>query len=255
MALGAQNAGKSTLCRYLANASTQKVALLDLDCGQPLSGPPGFVSLRLLDGPFLAETSHENNFERRIYLGATTPSDAPDAYVAAAALLKAHWASHLTDTKLVVNACGWVTGLGAEITAGLISTDRAGRCGCGDDAFSRRPPLSNVIPSRIDCGSIICENRGAPAAARRVLRLAAYFSQKLNRRNGPARRERRVSGRDGPRRRRNRSRARHATRALCYSSGNGRLGARRRAPRRRRSHLSCGARWWPWLHLSMMCLY
>jgi len=84
MALGGQNAGKSTLCRYLANASTQKVALLDLDCGQPLSGPPGFVSLRVLDGPFLAETSHENNFERRIYLGATTPSDAPDAYVAAA---------------------------------------------------------------------------------------------------------------------------------------------------------------------------
>ena len=186
MALGAQNAGKSTLCRYLANASTQKVALLDLDCGQPLSGPPGFVSLRLLDGPFLAETAADGNFERRIYLGATTPSDAPDAYVAAAALLKAHWASHLSDTKLIVNACGWVTGLGAEITAGLISTIAPDACCvCGDDAFSRRPPLANVIQSRVDCGSIICENRGAPAAARRVLRLAAYFSQTLNVENGP----------------------------------------------------------------------
>ena len=83
--MGAQHAGKSTLCRYLANSSSQNVVLLDLDPGQPLAGPPGFVSLRVLDAPFLAETSAENTFERRIFLGATTPSDAPDAYVAAAA--------------------------------------------------------------------------------------------------------------------------------------------------------------------------
>ena len=128
MAPRAQNAGKSTLCRYLANASSQKVALLDLDCGQLLSGPPGSLPHQTARWPFLAETSHGNNF-------GTTHIQVPprprtrDAHVgAAAALLKAHWASHLTDTKLVVNACGWATGLGAEITVGLISTIATDAC-------------------------------------------------------------------------------------------------------------------------------
>ena len=61
-------------------------------------------------------------------------------------------------------------------------------------------------------------------------------------RNGPARRERRVSGRDGPRRRRNKSRARHAAQARVDDSRHERLGARRRAPRRRRGHRSLAGR-------------
>jgi hypothetical protein len=188
LVMGAQHAGKSTLCRYLANSSSQNVFLLDLDPGQPLAAPPGFVSLRLLDAPCLAEASAENTFARRIFLGATTPSDAPDAYVAAAALLKEHWARHLPGTKLLVNACGWVSGLGAEITAGLVSTIAPDACFiCGDDAFARRPPLRDVVQSRIvvRCGSVVSKHSGAPPATRRVLRLAAYFSQQLKVEPGP----------------------------------------------------------------------
>lgn len=61
--VGAKGAGKSTFARFLANVMLSRggeslgpVALLECDLGQPLLGPTGLVSLRVLDAPLLSPT-------------------------------------------------------------------------------------------------------------------------------------------------------------------------------------------------------
>lgn len=84
---GSKRVGKSTFCHLLVNhllSTFESVAVLDLDPGQPLSGPPSIVSLSLVSSPTVGPsfTSLAPSI-RAHYLGSLTPKDAPGTYVAA----------------------------------------------------------------------------------------------------------------------------------------------------------------------------
>ncbi|MBW0508443.1 hypothetical protein O181_048158 [Austropuccinia psidii MF-1] len=80
---GSKSVGKSTMACLLINSllnTFDRVALLDLDPGQPLLTPPSLISLHLLDSPIIGPTFcklispyHPNSHS--IYLGHITPID------------------------------------------------------------------------------------------------------------------------------------------------------------------------------------
>ncbi|KAK3671434.1 Polynucleotide 5'-hydroxyl-kinase grc3 [Recurvomyces mirabilis] len=129
MAIGAKSSGKSTFNRILCNAlstkqSARKVLYLDLDPGQPEFGPPGQVSLVEVSAPMWgpsfthtasAEQTHYK-FLRSHTLAATSFKDDAEHYVACAKELIRHADRRQT---IIVNACGWVSGLGASVTREL----------------------------------------------------------------------------------------------------------------------------------------
>ncbi|EJK47885.1 hypothetical protein THAOC_33366, partial [Thalassiosira oceanica] len=157
---GAKGVGKSTLVRYVANRllsgdgdcgepgrnSKRRVAVLDLDCGQPELGPPGMLTLTVLDGPLLSEppvhmtrrTKEGGSEEEETllehaaahYLGDVSSRSDPDAYVAMAASLARRYESLRLEHRgsgslpLVVNTDGWVKGLGGEVLSAAIASCR-----------------------------------------------------------------------------------------------------------------------------------
>ncbi|KAK1050752.1 Polynucleotide 5'-hydroxyl-kinase grc3 [Friedmanniomyces endolithicus] len=129
MAVGAKSSGKSTFNRTLCNSlisksSLRKVLYLDLDPGQPEFGPSGQVSLvevvaPICGPPFTHPASARSpNYRllRAHTIAATSFKDDPAHYVACAIELVQH-----ADRQypLVVNSCGWVSGLGASVLQDL----------------------------------------------------------------------------------------------------------------------------------------
>ena len=112
---GAQGMGKSTFCRYLLNRHKDAV-VLDADPGQPLSGPPGFVSLRRRAGPLLFSNESLPVIEA-YFLGDVTPRDNPAAYCSAVAAL---FQKARAYDSVFVNTCGWIRGLGAELLSTIL---------------------------------------------------------------------------------------------------------------------------------------
>ncbi|KAK1066385.1 Polynucleotide 5'-hydroxyl-kinase grc3 [Friedmanniomyces endolithicus] len=125
MAVGAKSSGKSTFNRILCNAliskpSLQKILYLDLDPGQPEFGPSGQLSLVEVTAPILgppfthSSSARSPNYSllRAHTIAATSFKDDPAHYVACATELVQH-----ADRQypLVVNSCGWVSGLGASV--------------------------------------------------------------------------------------------------------------------------------------------
>ncbi|CAH7690487.1 hypothetical protein PPACK8108_LOCUS25847 [Phakopsora pachyrhizi] len=88
---GSKGSGKSTFSTLLINSLLnryQRVALLDLDPGQPILTPPTLISLHLLDSPILGPTfcrlvSPYLSTSTSIYLGHTSPKDCPSRYLEA----------------------------------------------------------------------------------------------------------------------------------------------------------------------------
>ncbi|KAK4549183.1 hypothetical protein LTR36_007641 [Oleoguttula mirabilis] len=131
MAIGAKSSGKSTFNRLLCNTflsrpAVQKLMYLDLDPGQPEFGSPGQLSLVEVTAPILGPPfthpagRHSSRYRlvRSHTIAATSFKDDPAHYVACVADLVRHVeARH----PLVVNACGWVTGVGANVLADLTS--------------------------------------------------------------------------------------------------------------------------------------
>lgn len=129
MAVGAKSSGKSTFNRVLCNhiqswTPTAKCQYLDLDPGQPEFGPPGQVSLVEVAMPLLGPSfTHlaQKNFAllrlvRSHTIAATSFKHDPEHYRECALDLCKRVN---TDLPLVVNACGWVNGLGASILTEL----------------------------------------------------------------------------------------------------------------------------------------
>ncbi|KAK0256971.1 Polynucleotide 5'-hydroxyl-kinase grc3 [Friedmanniomyces endolithicus] len=125
MAVGAKSSGKSTFNRILCNAliskpSLQKILYLDLDPGQPEFGPSGQLSLVEVTAPILGppfthpSSARSPNYSllRAHTIAATSFKDDPAHYVACATELVQH-----ADRQypLIVNSCGWVSGLGASV--------------------------------------------------------------------------------------------------------------------------------------------
>ena len=131
MGVGAKSSGKSTFNRVLCNhlhswTPMKKCMFLDLDPGQPEFGLPGQISLVEVTAPILGPPfthpasagSKEFRILRSHAIAATSFKDDPEHYKACALDLVKH-----ADTRypLVVNSCGWVSGLGATVLAQLVS--------------------------------------------------------------------------------------------------------------------------------------
>ncbi|KAI7630191.1 hypothetical protein KC343_g4780 [Hortaea werneckii] len=131
LAIGAKSSGKSTFNRLLCNSilskpSVKKLLYLDLDPGQPEFTPPGQVSLVEVScnifGPSFTHAASSSSQSYRLLrshtLAATTFKDDPAHYMACAQDLINHASPRL---PLVINSCGWVSGLGANVLADVVS--------------------------------------------------------------------------------------------------------------------------------------
>jgi polynucleotide 5'-hydroxyl-kinase GRC3/NOL9 len=109
MVVGGADSGKSSFCTYLANRLVNghcRVAVLDEDLGQSDIGPPCTVAYAIVAKPVtdLFSLKPENVF----FVGATSPSEAPDKTVeAAAAMTKKVRAK---ADFIIVNTDGWTLG-------------------------------------------------------------------------------------------------------------------------------------------------
>ncbi|KAI9229417.1 MAG: hypothetical protein DHS80DRAFT_13992 [Piptocephalis tieghemiana] len=136
---GAKGMGKSTLGRYLLNSllrSYNQVGYLDTDMGQPEFTTPGQISLHTLFSPILGPPfTHQNIPERSIYWGETSPKDLPDAYLHGINQLIQHYRKEMAlfshpskgtqrftsrGTPLIINAQGWVRGLGYDLLMAML---------------------------------------------------------------------------------------------------------------------------------------
>lgn len=147
---GPKASGKSTFSRYLLNHllspapstegtynTSDGVAFLDLDPGQPEFSPMGQVYLAHLRAPFFGppftHPALDNNsaadgdgyVHRAHHIGATSPKDDPDHYVLAATDLMDRYRSLLAtypQCPLIINYPGWIFGLGLEVASWLVKT-------------------------------------------------------------------------------------------------------------------------------------
>lgn len=132
MTIGPKSSGKSTFNRQLCNAllttklPTKRCLYLDLDPGQPEFGPPGQISLVEVHTPILgpsftnqtSESSPKNTLISSHTLAATTFKDDPDHYIACIRELALHLEARKRQkgpAPIIINACGWTTGLGAAV--------------------------------------------------------------------------------------------------------------------------------------------
>lgn len=159
---GAKNVGKSTYVRYLVNKmmtsntnrsrKRKRVAVLDCDVGQPELGPPGLITLTILEHPLLSPphahmicNGRENNSECRggnnasfeaasghasvRFFGHVSAKADPSSYTAAIASLVSQYeilAEGGDTLPLVVNTSGWVKGMGFEILSSIVDVVRPG---------------------------------------------------------------------------------------------------------------------------------
>ena len=128
---GAKGVGKSTCLRYCLNqllsSSNGKVAVLDADVGQPELGPPGLLSLSLVENPLLQQP-HAHflagalpTYVRAYFYGSTTSQTDPERYMnCIRQLLQAYRTNVSSTVPLLVNLDGWVKGLGLQVLQALI---------------------------------------------------------------------------------------------------------------------------------------
>jgi len=134
--IGPKSSGKSTFNRQLCNAflttklPSKRCLYLDLDPGQPEFGPPGQISLVEVRKPVLgpsftnqaSETSQVNELLAHHTLAATSFKDDPDHYLACIRELALSLETRKQQkgaAPIIINACGWTTGLGAAVLADL----------------------------------------------------------------------------------------------------------------------------------------
>jgi hypothetical protein len=134
---GSKRMGKSTFSRYMVNRlmeKHEKVAFLEADVGQPEFGVQGIISLHVLDKPLLGPPFANSHLQakRSFFIGATSPRDDPDHYMACLMELLREWknefgidASHnggtdISPVPLIINTHGWIKGLGYDLLIDLI---------------------------------------------------------------------------------------------------------------------------------------
>ncbi|SMY29142.1 unnamed protein product [Zymoseptoria tritici ST99CH_1A5] len=128
MAVGPKSSGKSTFNRLVCNMITSRPGngrcmYLDLDPGQPEFGTPGQISLVEVKAPLLGpsythpatSTSDSYRLIRSHTIAATSFREDSAHYLACAADLF----DYAGGAPLVVNSCGWTSGLGGTALAAL----------------------------------------------------------------------------------------------------------------------------------------
>lgn len=114
-------------------ASTNCVALLDLDPGQAEYSPPGEISLILLRScnmgpPFTHPMVSRGNGDETIrahHIGSTSPKEDPRHYVRCVLNLLSHYKALLSrypTCRLVVNSAGWVLDIGLEVLLDIVKS-------------------------------------------------------------------------------------------------------------------------------------
>ncbi|KAG8407495.1 Polynucleotide 5'-hydroxyl-kinase grc3 [Metarhizium acridum] len=138
---GPKSTGKSTFSRLLTNRlltsssngenPVKRVAVLDLDPGQPEYAPPGTVSLVCVSNPnFGVPFTHaafndpSNTILRCHSLASVTPASAPDLLVSCATDLYGTYQRSLRTCPLIVNTPGWILGTGLDLLVELITRIR-----------------------------------------------------------------------------------------------------------------------------------
>lgn len=113
---GHLNAGKSTLLRYLINATLNKqnaVYFLDTDPGQSEFTPPGVISLIKVTEPLLGPPySHLKTPYRMIFIGSVTASTSPPMFQKSVETLIQLFNDKFPQQTLFVNTIGWLDGIG-----------------------------------------------------------------------------------------------------------------------------------------------
>jgi polynucleotide 5'-hydroxyl-kinase GRC3/NOL9 len=128
MAIGPKSSGKSTFNRLLCNMITSRPGstrclYLELDPGQPEFGTPGQISLVEVKAPLLGPSythsagPQSNDFRliRSHTIAATSFREDSAHYLACAADLF----DYAGGAPLVVNSCGWTSGLGGNVLLAL----------------------------------------------------------------------------------------------------------------------------------------
>jgi len=108
--LGSPDTGKSSFCTYLVNRLLEKkkrVAILDGDLGQSDVGPPSTIAYALAVKPITDLFNlHAKN---ALFIGETSPSNAPEKMVQALFLLEKEALANEPDF-LLINTDGWTEG-------------------------------------------------------------------------------------------------------------------------------------------------
>jgi polynucleotide 5'-hydroxyl-kinase GRC3/NOL9 len=105
--LGDVDAGKSTLCTYLANTCLDlrvRVSIIDGDVGQADIGPPTTISSSTVSRHILS--LQELRPERSYFIGDTSPSSVPDKLIQSITRLKDEPSTRSEIT--ILNTDGWV---------------------------------------------------------------------------------------------------------------------------------------------------
>jgi polynucleotide 5'-hydroxyl-kinase GRC3/NOL9 len=105
--LGDVDAGKSTLCTYLANRclrSETRIRIIDADIGQADIGPPTTTSSSMVSKYIFS--LRELKPEKAYFIGATSPSSVEDKHIQSIMHLNQYLANR--DTITIVNTDGWV---------------------------------------------------------------------------------------------------------------------------------------------------
>lgn len=140
--LGGTNMGKSTFCITLANSLLNKfkrVAYIDCDLGQSDFTTYGKVSLVVLDVPVIGPSYTQFRIpEKSHHLTLRGISDSNN-YISSIVDLKQHYDKYISNgssiynsfqkndqrigdyVPLIINTCGWVTGLGQHIHSNLLN--------------------------------------------------------------------------------------------------------------------------------------
>jgi polynucleotide 5'-kinase involved in rRNA processing len=105
LVLGAADAGKTSFIRALSSPRT-RLALIDLDPGQKMIGPPGTLGFGSIDA-----------LERFVFIGSTRASSLSAIWRGAETLAR-------TRRSFVVNTAGFIKGIGARLQAGTITAIR-----------------------------------------------------------------------------------------------------------------------------------
>ena len=138
---GPKSSGKSTFLRLLINrlltsssegqAPPKRVAVIDLDPGQPEYAPSGTISLISVSRPNLGAPFTHTNFDDYAHtvlrchsLAAVTPASAPDLFIDCAVDLYETYQRSLRNCALVINTPGWILGTGLDLLVELITRIR-----------------------------------------------------------------------------------------------------------------------------------
>ena len=125
---GGKGVGKSTCARYIINQllyTHKKVALLDVDTGQPEMSVPGMISLSHISQPFTTPphvhmiTGNQKHIGA-YYYGHVSCKSNPMLYTSMASKLLHLHHKNTPHIPLVMNTSGWIKGMGYEILSSLL---------------------------------------------------------------------------------------------------------------------------------------